>query len=158
LREGINNVTTQLITQGEVKIRSMEAKDSGSMLELYYVLSGTGMTITLIDLVTEDIKESLALSFVAEVNDQVVGFILARRAYIGTPVVDVSLIQALIINPLHREQDIETRFVEALTERSKSMGIKTIRVILSINDPQMEKFFSRSNFHRAQVMVYDKTL
>jgi predicted N-acetyltransferase YhbS len=151
-------VTIQLTTQGEVKIRSMESKDSGPMLELYHVLSGTGMTITLIDLVTEDIKESLALSFVAEVNYQIVGFILARRAYIGAPVVEVSLIQALIINPLHREQDIEARLVEALTERSKSKGIKTIRVILSINDPQTEKFFSRSNFHRAQVIVCDKIL
>jgi predicted N-acetyltransferase YhbS len=136
----------------------MESKDSGPMLELYRVLSGTGMTITLIDLVTEDIKESLALSFVAEVNYQVVGFILARRAYIGAPVVEVSLIQSLIINPLHRGQDIEDQLVEALTERSKSMGIKTIRVILSTNNPQMEKFFSHSNFNRAQVIVCDKIL
>jgi predicted N-acetyltransferase YhbS len=151
-------MTTQLTTRGEVKIRSMESKDSGPVLELYRIVSGAGMSITLIDLVTEDIKESLALSFVAEVNYQVVGFILARRAYIGAPVVEVSLIQALIINPLHRGQDIEDQLVEALTERSKSMGIKTIRVILSTNDPQMEKFFSSSNFHRAQVIVCDKAL
>jgi len=110
-------MTTQLTTRGEVKIRSMESKDSGPVLELYRIVSGAGMSITLIDLVTEDIKESLALSFVAEVNYQVVGFILARRAYIGAPVVEVSLIQALIINPLHRGQDIEDQLVEALTER-----------------------------------------
>ena len=151
-------MTTQLTTRGEVKIRSMESKDSGPVLELYRIVSGAGMSITLIDLVTEDIKESLALSFVAEVNYQVVGFILARRAYIGAPVVEVSLIQALIINHLHRGQDIEDQLVEALTERSKSMGIKTIRVILSTNNPQMEKFFSHSNFNRAQVIVCDKIL
>ena len=124
----------------------------------FSTLSGTGMTITLIDLVTEDIKESLALSFVAEVNYQMVGFILARRAYIGAPVVEVSLVQALIMHPLHLGQNIEAELIEALTEQSKSMGIKTIRVILNINDPQMEKFFSRSNFHRAQVIVCDKML
>ena len=149
---------TQLTTEGTVRIRSMESKDSGAIIDLYRVLSGAGMTITLIDLVTEDIKESLTLSFVAEFNYQVVGFILARRAYIGTPVVEVSLIQGLSIHPLHQRKDIEASLVEALTERSKSIGIKTIRAILSATDPRMDSFFSRLNFQRAQVAVYDKTL
>ena len=46
---------TQLTTEGTVRIRSMESKDSGAIIDLYRVLSGAGMTITLIDLVTEDI-------------------------------------------------------------------------------------------------------
>ena len=151
-------MTIQLTTEGSIRIRSMESKDSGTIIDLYRILSGAGMTITLIDLFTEDIKESLALSFVAEFNYQMVGFILARRAYIGAPVVEVCLIQGLIIHPLHQGQDIETRLVEALTERAKSMGIKIIRAILSASDPRMENFFSHLNFHHAQVAVYDKTL
>jgi len=136
----------------------MESKDSGAIIDLYRILSGAGMTINLIDLFTEDIKESLALSFVAEFNYKIVGFILARRAYIGTPVVEACLIQGLIIHPLHQGQEIETHLVESLTERAKSIGIKFIRAILSANDPRMENFFARFNFIHAQVAVYDKTL
>jgi N-acetylglutamate synthase-like GNAT family acetyltransferase len=136
----------------------MEPKDSGAIIDLYRILSGAGMTVNLIELFTEDIKVSLDLSFVAEFNYKIVGFILARRAYIGAPVVEVCLIQGLLIHPLYQGQEIETHLVESLTDRAKSMGIKFIRAILNANDPRMEKFFAHMNFVRAQVAVYDKTL
>ena len=70
----------QLTAQGEVKIRPMQSKDSGAIFDMDRILAGGSMTIALINLITEDIKESLDLSFIAEVNSQVVGFILARHA------------------------------------------------------------------------------
>jgi predicted N-acetyltransferase YhbS len=151
-------MTTQLIAQGEVKIRPMEAKDSGAIFDMDRILAGGSMTIALINLISEDIKESLALSFIAEVNSQVVGFVLARHAYIGAPAVEVCLIQGLSVHPLRQGQDIEARLVNELTDRAKSLGMKNIRVILSVSDPRMEAFFSRLNFHRAPVIVCDKEL
>ena len=71
-------MTTQLTAKGEIKIRPMESKDSGAIFDIDRILSGGSMAIALINLVTEDIKESLDLSFVADVNAQLVGFILAR--------------------------------------------------------------------------------
>jgi len=158
LKKGVNIVTTQLTAKGEIKIRPMESKDSGAIFDIDRILSGGSMAIALINLVTEDIKESLDLSFVADVNAQLVGFILARHAYIGRPVVEVCLIQALSVHPLYQGQDIEALLVNALTERVKSLGMKNIRVILSTSDPRMEAFFSRLNFHRAPVIVCDKIL
>ena len=151
-------MTTQLIAQGEVKIRPMEAKDSGAIFDMDRILAGGSMTIALINLISEDIKESLALSFIAEVNSQVVGFVLARHAYIGAPAVEVCLIQGLSVHPLRQCQDIDARLVNELTDRAKSLGMKNIRVILSVSDPRMEAFFSRLDFHRAPVIVCDKEL
>jgi N-acetylglutamate synthase-like GNAT family acetyltransferase len=142
-------MTTQLIAQGEVKIRPMEAKDSGAIFDMDRILAGGSMTIALINLISEDIKE---------VNSQVVGFVLARHAYIGAPAVEVCLIQGLSVHPLRQGQDIEARLVNELTDRAKSLGMKNIRVILSVSDPRMEAFFSRLNFHRAPVIVCDKEL
>jgi predicted N-acetyltransferase YhbS len=151
-------MTTQLIAQGEVKIRPMEAKDSGAIFDMDRILAGGSMTIALINLISKDIEESLGLSFIAEVNSQVVGFVLARHAYIGAPAVEVCLIQGLSVHPLRQGQDIEARLVNELTDRAKSLGMKNIRVILSVSDPRMEAFFSRLNFHRAPVIVCDKEL
>ena len=151
-------MTTQLTALGEVKIRPMQAKDSGAIFDMDRILAGGSMTIALINLVTEDIKESLDLSFIAEVNSQIVGFVLARHAYIGAPAVEVCLIQGLSVHPLRQGQDIEARLVNELTDRAKSLGMKNIRVILSVSDPRMEEFFTRLNFHRAQVIVCDKEL
>jgi predicted N-acetyltransferase YhbS len=151
-------MATQLIDQGEVKIRPMESKDSGAIFDMDRILAGGSMTIALINLITEDIKESLGLSFIAEVNSQVVGFVFARHAYIGTPANEVCLIQGLSVHPLRQGQDIEDRLVNALTDRAKSLGMKNIRVILCVSDPRMEAFFTRLNFHRAPVIVCDKIL
>ena len=151
-------MTTQLTAQGEVKIRPMQSKDSGAIFDMDRILAGGSMTIALINLITEDIKESLDLSFIAEVNSQVVGFVLARHAYIGTPANEVCLIQGLSVHPLRQGQDIEARLVNELTDRAKSLGMKNIRVILSVSDPRMEAFFTRLNFHRAPVIVCDKIL
>jgi len=151
-------MTTQLIAQGEVKIRPMEAKDSGAIFDMDRILAGGSMTIALINLISKDIEESLGLSFIAEVNSQVVGFVLARHVYIGAPAVEVCLIQGLSVHPLRQGQDIEARLVNELTDRAKSLGMKNIRVILSVSDPRMEAFFSRLNFHRAPVIVCDKEL
>jgi predicted N-acetyltransferase YhbS len=136
----------------------MEAKDSGAIFDMDRILAGGSMTIALINLISEDIEESLGLSFIAEVNSQVVGFVLARHAYIGAPAVEVCLIQGLSVHPLRQGQDIEARLVNELTDRAKSLGMKNIRVILSVSDPRMEAFFSRLNFHRAPVIVCDKEL
>jgi predicted N-acetyltransferase YhbS len=136
----------------------MEAKDSGAIFDMDRILAGGSMTIALINLISEDIEESLGLSFIAEVNSQVVGFVLARHVYIGAPAVEVCLIQGLSVHPLRQGQDIEARLVNELTDRAKSLGMKNIRVILSVSDPRMEAFFSRLNFHRAPVIVCDKEL
>jgi predicted N-acetyltransferase YhbS len=158
LKKGVNIVTTQLTAKGEIKIRPMESKDSGAIFDIDRILSGGSMAIALINLVTEDIKESLDLSFVAEVNDQVVGFVLARHAYGGRPAVEICLIQALSIHPQHQVEDIATRLVNALTVRARSLGMKNIRVVLSVSDQRMEEFFSRLTLNRTPVIICDKVL
>jgi N-acetylglutamate synthase-like GNAT family acetyltransferase len=71
--------------------------------------------------------------------------VVIRSTTIGENVVNAA---SSLSSTLYQEQDIEARLVEALTERLKSMGIKTIWVILSTNDSLMEAFFSRLNVHR----------
>lgn len=139
-------------------IRPMEAKDVAAVFEIYRSLVGEERTIIDADLMAADMGGALGLSFIAEAGHQVVGFIIARRTYVGEPAVEAGLIQGLGVHPLHQRQGVARRLVNALVTSARSNGIKTLRVMLSERDSQMEGFFARMNFHRAKLVIYDMTL
>jgi predicted N-acetyltransferase YhbS len=141
-----------------VNVRSMESKDISAIFNIDRSILGEERAVTFINLVTEDMGGALNLSLVAEIDDQVVGFILARHTYIGEPVVEAGLIQGLGVHPLYQKKGIGTQLLNVFSERSKSKGIKTIRVMLSERDSKMEGFFSRMNFRRTPLIVCDKKL
>jgi predicted N-acetyltransferase YhbS len=151
-------VTVEHTREYQVKIRSMEPEDIGAIFEIDRRLTGIERAVTHADLITGDLGHALDLSFVAEVANQVVGFLLARHAYIGEPVVEAGLIQGLGVDPDYSRQGIATKLLNSLLERCRSKGPKIVRVILSERDSQMEGFFSYMGFRRAQLIVYDKLL
>ena len=142
----------------QVKIRPMEPGDIGVIFEIDRRLTGIERAITHADLITRNLGETLDLSYVAEVGNQVVGFLLAWHAYVGEPVVEAGLIQGLGVDPDYSRHGIATKLVNSLLDRCRSKGPKTVRVILSERDSRMEGFFSYMGFRRAQLIVFDKIL
>ncbi len=136
----------------------MEAFDIDAIFEIDKSLTGVERAITHTELITEDLGGVLDLSLVFEISGKVAGFILARHAYVGEPVVEVGLIQGIGVHPLYQRQGIATRLAKALTERSMSKGIKTLRIILSERDSRLEGFFTRMGFRRVELIVCDKKL
>jgi len=151
-------MTTHLTRQGKVTIRAMESKDIGAIFDIDRALLGEERSLNLMNLMTEDFGGGLDLSFVAEVNDQVAGFILARHTCIGEPVVEACLIQGLGVHPLYQEHGLGTQLVNVLFGISRGKSIKTVRIILSERDSKLERFFSYLNFQRSQQIVCDKVL
>ena len=149
---------TRQANQDSVKIRPMEPKDIEAIFEMDRILTGVERAISLSYLVTEDLGGELDLSFIADVNGQLVGFVIARHAYIGEPVMDAVLIQGLGVHPIYQQQGIGTKLMNALTKQAQSKGIKTLRVMLSERDSRIKNFFSRMEFNPAQFVVYDKIL
>jgi predicted N-acetyltransferase YhbS len=143
---------------GKNVIRPMEAGDIDSIFEIYRSLIGEERAIIDTDLIVSDPGGTLDLSFVAEVDGEVTGFIVARHTYIGEPPVEAGLIQGLGVHPLHQRTGIATRLVNTLTASSRAKGIKTLRVMLSERDSQLEGFFRRMNFQPARLVIYDMSL
>jgi predicted N-acetyltransferase YhbS len=77
----------------------MEPEDISTILEIDREISGKSRAVTYASLITGDLGGELDLSFVAEVGGKVAGFILARHAYIGEPVIEAGLIQILGVQP-----------------------------------------------------------
>ena len=144
--------------EGKLIIRPMEPEDISPVLEIDRKISGEKRAVTYKDLLTGDLGGELDLSFIAEINGQVIGLILARRAYIGEPVVEVGLIQILGVDLDHQGQGIATKLVNAMLERSQSVGLKWVRIMVNERDSQLQGFFAQMGFRRGQLIDYTKPL
>ncbi|MBI2830125.1 MAG: GNAT family N-acetyltransferase [Chloroflexi bacterium] len=142
----------------KLRIRAMEPEDIAAVLEIDRKITGVGRALTYTDLITGDLGGVLDLSFVAEVSGQAAGFILARHSFIGEPVQEAALIHIIGIDPAFQHQGIARQLVEALVERCKSRGIKSIRVMVNERDSQLRRFFDRISFRRGQLIEYTKSV
>jgi len=144
--------------ENKVRIRPMEPEDIDSVLAIDRKISGVRRAVTYTDLITGDLGGVLDLSFVAEVNGQVTGFILARRAYVGEPVTEVGLIQILGVDPDYWRQGIASKLVNALLDTCQSKRLNAVRIMVNQRDSQLQGLFTHMGFRRGQLIDYTKTL
>ncbi|MBA7653216.1 hypothetical protein ES703_61060 [subsurface metagenome] len=142
----------------KVRIRPMEPEDIDAVLAIDKKISGVRRAVTYTDLITGDLGGVLDLSFVAEVDGHIAGFILARRSYVGEPVAEVGLVQILGVDPDYGRQGIATKLVEALLESGQSENLKAVRIMIKERDSQLQAFFAHMGFKRGQLIDYTKTL
>jgi len=142
----------------KVRIRPMEPEDIDSVLAIDRKITGVRRAVTYTDLITGDLGGVLDLSFVAEVNGQVAGFILARRVYVGEPVTEVGLIQILGVDPDFWRQSIATRLVKALLETCRAKKLSAVRIMVNERDSQLRGLFVHLGFTRGKLIDYTKTL
>jgi len=136
----------------------MEPEDIDSVLAIDRKITGVRRAITYTDLITGDLGGVLGLSFVAEVNGQVAGFILARRAYVGEPVTEVGLIQILGVDPDYWRQGIAAKLVSALLQTCRAKKLGAVRIMVNERDSQLRGLFEHLGFTRGKLIDYTKTL
>lgn len=142
----------------KVRIRPMEPEDIDSVLAIDSKITGVRRAATYTDLIIGDLGKIPDLSLVAEVNGEVQGFLLARRAYFGEPFTEVGLIQILGVDPDHQRQGIATKLVKALVDTCQSKKLNAVRIMINERDSQLQGLFEHSGFRRGRLIDYTKTL
>jgi len=136
----------------------MEPEDIDSVLAIDSKITGVRRAATYTDLIIGDLGKIPDLSLVAEVNGEVQGFLLARRAYFGEPFTEVGLIQILGVDPDHQRQGIATKLVKALVDTCQSKKLNAVRIMINERDSQLQGLFEHSGFRRGRLIDYTKTL
>ena len=135
----------------------MEPEDIESVLAIDRKITGVRRAVTYTELITGDLGGVLGLSLVAEVNGQVAGFVLARRAYVGEPANEVGLIQILGVDPDYQRQGIATKMVSTLLDACRSRKLNAVRIMVNERDSQLQGLFQHLGFHRGKLIDYTKT-
>ncbi|MFC2013083.1 GNAT family N-acetyltransferase [Chloroflexota bacterium] len=168
--------------KSEIEIRSMDMGDIDSILVIDRKIRGTQRAVTYkelatyaifrinrkagkdrrpisyADLITGDITGLLEFGFVATAGNHVHGFILGQTIPIGEPAVEAGLIVIIGVDPDYCRQGIATRLVNALLEKFRSKGIKTVRTDIYGHDSQLRDFFEHTGFYPRQIVKYSRTL
>jgi ribosomal protein S18 acetylase RimI-like enzyme len=142
----------------KIRIRPMEHEDIDSVLVIDRKITGVRRAVTYTELITGDLGGVLALSFVAEVDGVVQGFLLARRIYIVAPPSEVGLIQILGVDPDYQRQGIATKMVNALLDTCREKKLSAVRIMINERDSQLVGLFEHLGFRRGELIDYTKSL
>ena len=141
---------------GEIKIRRMTLDDIKGALAVSRNLGERG-TISSRDMIANDVGGRLDLSFVAEVEGTIVGFIIARLEYMGVPVFEVCLVHGIMIDPEYQSHGIGIKLVHELRDYCYLEDISPIRLLLANHDKRMQTFFGRLGFTLSNYSIYDRS-
>ncbi|MDP2971653.1 MAG: GNAT family N-acetyltransferase [Deltaproteobacteria bacterium] len=142
----------------EVKIRPMEPEDINGILEVDRKISGMDRAVTYQDLVRKGLGGEVDVSFVAEVDNQFVGFVLAYLTYVREELSEACVIQIFGVDSAYQRRGIASKLIQALMEKCRAKKIKLIRVVLNERDGDLQGFFKRLGFERGRYVEYSKSL
>ncbi len=147
---------------GPITVRRLQRDDADAVRELDSLILGEDRSSTW----DEYIDRFLAFSRlgtqalpwsgsqVAEVENGVVGFLLAERQSSGYGLPPGLRIVAVAVHPDFRKQGVGRKLVEALRVDSKRQGIKHIYSVLHNSDERDAEFLEGCGFAPAEVKVF----
>lgn len=138
------------IDRNAVKIRRMVSSDITPTLGIWWA------NIPNKEIVASQLRGPLDLSFIAEYEGLLVGFILAKQVYAGMPMTGVGVIFLIAVNPDYQERGIGSMLIDTLKKHCKSEGIETIRALVPQNDAKIIKYFEKAGFRTSNIVNFDK--
>jgi ribosomal protein S18 acetylase RimI-like enzyme len=140
----------------KIRVRPMEPMDIDSVLAIDSKITGTRRSATYTDLIIGDLGKIPDLSFVAEVDGEVQGFLLARRDYFGEPFSEEGMIHILGVEPDYQRLGVATQMVNALVEACQEKKLNALRIMIDESDDQLKSLFERLGFRRGKLVDYTK--
>ena len=146
------------LKQSTVTIRPMTRGDIRAVLALDRKCSQERGVLSYSDMVVTDPGGPLDVSFVAETGDSMVGFIIARLAYVMIPFTKVCMLHSSLVDPEYQKRGIGVRLLGKLVDYCQDEGIDTIRALVEEKREELIRFVERQGFRRSPIVNFDKTI
>ena len=143
----------------KVNIRRMTRNDIPEVLFLDRVITGRKRDVIKYEDISSVNPGTLPdLSFVAEIDGEMVGFSINRSTYLMVPLTEVCIIHAILVHPDHRGKGIGRKLIEALLNLCQTEGIGTVRALIPRDNKELQAIFERKGFKRSRIVNFDKTI
>lgn len=142
----------------KVYIRNLQKSDLGAIVNIEERVTGVarpGYWQKRIE-ISEAIRPHWA-SLIAEINSQVVGFILGRAGELefGLPS-SVAWIEIIGVDPAFRHQGIARALVQQFLDSAEDHDVKTIFTLVDSDNREMAGFFSQVGFTQGKMLHFQK--
>jgi putative acetyltransferase len=135
------------VKKSEVTIRPLVSSDIGPIMGFWW-----SSFISNKEMVASQLGGRRDLSFIANFEGHLVGFILARIEYLGIPIKEVCVIHALAVEPNYQGKGIGTLLMNELKNTCESRKIQTIRAFVAEDDNKLMNYFERLGFKRSNII------
>jgi ribosomal protein S18 acetylase RimI-like enzyme len=135
------------VKKSEVTIRPLVSSDIGPILGFWW-----SSFISNKEMVASQLGGRRDLSFIANFEGHLVGFILARVEYLGIPIKEVCVIHALAVEPKYQAHGIGSLLMNELKSTCGSRKIPTMRAFVAEDDHKLMNYFERLGFKRSNII------
>ncbi|HEY95171.1 MAG TPA: GNAT family N-acetyltransferase [Dehalococcoidia bacterium] len=133
-----------------VSIRNMTVEDIPEVVMLDLDVTGVQEPVAESGVIDSYVSGELGLSCVAELEGQIIGYILGRLAYTPAPNVESAWIQLIGVDAAHRRGGIGRRLVEGFRQRSHEKGAKIIHASVPAQNVEVQTFLQNNGFQALQ--------
>ncbi len=144
------------VEQSAVKIRPMTRNDIHDILALDKKFSKMKSSLSDNDMVTTDPGGPLDMSFVAVSGGNIIGFVIARLAYVMIPFTGVCILHSILVDPDYQNRGIGVRLLGTLVGYCQEEEVGTIRTLIEEHNEELARLVERLGFRRSSVINYDK--
>jgi len=146
-------------TLENVKIRSLKKEDMETIVEIDGRVLGDKRRDYWERKLERVDNRSSQVSLVAEVEGNVVGFILGDVSgwEFGVPNT-IGWIDTIGVDPIYQKKGLATALAQELIKKLKTIGVKTIYTLVSWNDWDLLQFFHAMGFTRGDMINLELTI
>ena len=143
--------------EAKVNIRRMIRSDIHEVLALDRIIRGSGRdVISYEDIAAANPGTPPDSSFVAEIDDKIVGFSINRSTYLMVPLTEVCIIHAILIHPDYQGRGIGRKLIQALLDHCQTEGPGTVRALIPEDNKELQAMLERQGFQRSHIVNFDK--
>ncbi len=143
------------INRDAVRTSNLDSSSIGARDAVSAVLSIWWRDMPSQEVVASQVGGADDLSLIAEYEGRLVGFVLARVAYVGLPMAGVCLIHSMAVLPEYREHGIGTLLVEKLRDSCKAKGIQTVRALVPAANTRLMNYCEELGFQPSSTLNFD---
>lgn len=142
----------------QVNVRQITEEDIDGVLAIDRAITGSNRAITYTTIPGSFVEADLEISMVAEVSDQIVGFVLGRITESPYGLADIALLELMGINSAYQRHGIGTALVQGFMERCRQKGVKSVHSFISGHDLWLLSFVNSLGFTRGDMIEFIKPI
>ncbi|MBI2848707.1 MAG: GNAT family N-acetyltransferase [Chloroflexi bacterium] len=139
-------------TSGNVSVRPMEPEDIIPVMEIDRKAAGGRRAITYQDQIEFYLGGELGLSYVAEQDGRVVGFIFGRLLERRYGPYQGAWLEILGIEPDMKRHGIGRQLLKALHQGCREKGVRELHAMVSARDTEVKPFLENSGFREGELV------